>query len=87
MSRYLFDRIEASANIELICQAEVVALDGDPRMGLERITWRDRTADRTHEEAIANLFQAKAPTSACLRIVIETLVQEEMMWRVIREEG
>ena len=30
-----------------------------------------------YTQAITNLFQAEAPTAACLRIVLETLIQEE----------
>ena len=56
MSRYLIDRIEAAANIELITEAEVVALEGDPRTGLEAIRWRDRARDLESTEAIRNLF-------------------------------
>ena len=33
-------------------------------------------------QAIANLFQAEAPTAACLRIVLETLIQEEKAHQV-----
>ncbi|MDB5430788.1 MAG: putative nucleotide-disulfide oxidoreductase [Caulobacter sp.] len=56
MSRYLIDRIEAAANIELITEAEVLALDGDPGIGLEAITWHDRAGDIRHTETIRNLF-------------------------------
>jgi thioredoxin reductase (NADPH) len=56
MSRYLIDRIEAAANIELITQAEVLALEGDPRTGLERIRWRNHARDEARTEEIANLF-------------------------------
>jgi thioredoxin reductase (NADPH) len=56
MSRYLIDRIEAAANIELITQAEVLALEGDPSTGLERIRWRNRGPDEERTEAIGNLF-------------------------------
>ncbi len=56
MSRYLIDRIAATPNIELMTETELVALEGNPADGLERVTWRNR---RTGEETtgdIRNVF-------------------------------
>jgi len=43
MSRYLIDRIEATANIELHHLSQLTALHGDGAEGLRAVTWRDRT--------------------------------------------
>ena len=40
MSQYLIDRIEATPNIEVLKNTEVVALSGSPHGQLERIRWR-----------------------------------------------
>jgi thioredoxin reductase (NADPH) len=40
MSRYLMDRIAATANIELLTQTEIVELSGSPLTQLERVRWR-----------------------------------------------
>jgi thioredoxin reductase (NADPH) len=56
MSRYLIDRIEATANIELRTQTALTQLHGDVADGLAAVTWRD---DRTQvEEArpVRNVF-------------------------------
>ena len=55
MSRYLIDRIAATANIELMTETEVVALSG-AGAGLERVRWRDRRAGKETEAAIRNVF-------------------------------
>src|SRR5437763_2038596 len=41
MSRYLIERIEATPNIELVFNTEVVGLDGSA-LSLERVRWRSR---------------------------------------------
>jgi thioredoxin reductase (NADPH) len=56
MSRYLIDRIEATPNIDLMTQTEVVALHGAPDAGLERVRWRDRARGAETEAPIRNLF-------------------------------
>ena len=56
MSRYLFERIEATPNIELLFNTEVVALDGGPDTGLERITLRSRLSGEDAPAEIRNLF-------------------------------
>jgi thioredoxin reductase (NADPH) len=42
MSRYLIERIEATPNIELVFNTEVVALGGSEAASLERVRWRSR---------------------------------------------
>jgi thioredoxin reductase (NADPH) len=56
MSRYLIDRIESTANIELVFNTEVVALDGDAEAGLSRVTIRSRLSGEDDTLDIRNLF-------------------------------
>ena len=56
MSRYLIDRIEATPNIELMFQTEIVALQGAPDVGLERVRWRHRGSGTEAEAPIRNVF-------------------------------
>jgi thioredoxin reductase (NADPH) len=56
MSRYLIDRIEASPNIELTTQTEIIALEGKRDTGLERVRWRNRATGAETEAAIRNVF-------------------------------
>jgi thioredoxin reductase (NADPH) len=56
MSRYLIDRIEASPNIELATQTEIIALEGKPETGVERLRWRNRATGAEAEAAIRNVF-------------------------------
>lgn len=56
MSRYLIERIEATPNIELIFNAEVVALEGDRDTSLSRVRWRSRLSGEESEAEIRNLF-------------------------------
>src|SRR5882757_5521202 len=56
MSRYLIERIEATDNIELIFNTEVVAVEGSDG-SLERVRWRSRFApEDIHTLDIRNLF-------------------------------
>jgi thioredoxin reductase (NADPH) len=55
MSRYLIERIEATPNIELTFNAEVVALEGNDTT-LERIRWRSRLSGEEEGWDIRNLF-------------------------------
>src|SRR6267143_3261467 len=43
MSRYLIDRIEATANIEVLPRTELIALAGPPGSHLDRVRWRRMT--------------------------------------------
>jgi thioredoxin reductase (NADPH) len=56
MSRYLIDRIEATANIEVLTRTEVVALVGSPSSHLERVRWRRAATGEETEWPIRNLF-------------------------------
>jgi thioredoxin reductase (NADPH) len=56
MSRYLIERIEATPNIELVFNTEVVALDGAEDGSLERVRWRSRLGGEEIAADIRNLF-------------------------------
>jgi thioredoxin reductase (NADPH) len=56
MSRYLIERIEATPNIELVFNTEVVALEGTPDQSLERVRWRSRLSGEDSTFEIRNLF-------------------------------
>ena len=56
MSRYLIDRIEATANIELRSQTEITQLHGDATEGLESVTWRNHRALVEEQKPIRNVF-------------------------------
>ncbi len=56
MSRYLIERIEATPNIELMFNTEVVALEGGHDASLERIRWRSRLSGEDFTADIRNLF-------------------------------
>ncbi|WJR79068.1 FAD-dependent oxidoreductase [Bradyrhizobium sp. NP1] len=56
MSRYLIERIEATPNIELIFNAEVVALEGGEQASLERIRWKSRLSPELFTSEVRNLF-------------------------------
>jgi thioredoxin reductase (NADPH) len=56
MSRYLIERIEATPNIELMFNAEVVALEGAQDTSLERVHWRSRLSGEDSDFDIRNLF-------------------------------
>jgi thioredoxin reductase (NADPH) len=55
MSRYLIERIEATSNIELLFNTEVVALEGTD-ISLERVRWRSRLSGEESSAEIRNLF-------------------------------
>jgi thioredoxin reductase (NADPH) len=56
MSRYLIERIEATPNIELMFNSEVVGLEGAANATLERVRWRSRLSSDESEFDIRNLF-------------------------------
>lgn len=57
MSRYLIERIEATDNIELMFNTEVVGLESDDDAALARVRWRSRLApDDVQSLDIRNLF-------------------------------
>ncbi|MGP9812517.1 FAD-dependent oxidoreductase [Rhodopseudomonas sp. NSM] len=56
MSRYLIERIESTANIELVFNTEVVSVDGCSDGGLERVTLRSRLSGEDATMDVRNLF-------------------------------
>jgi thioredoxin reductase (NADPH) len=56
MSRYLIERIEATPNIELVFNTEVVGLEGTKDVSLERVRWRSRLSGEESTADIRNLF-------------------------------
>jgi thioredoxin reductase (NADPH) len=56
MSRYLIERIEATPNIELMFNTEVVALEGSEDGALARVRWRSRLGGEDQAADIGNLF-------------------------------
>ena len=56
MSRYLIERIEAASNIELVFNAEVIALEGAKDVSLERVRWRSRLSGEENVIDARNLF-------------------------------
>ncbi len=56
MSRYLIDRIAATPNIALMTETEIVALEGSPETGLERVRWRSSKSASEVASQIANVF-------------------------------
>lgn len=56
MSRYLIDRINATANIELRTRTEIVAFTGSRQAGLESVRWRHRDTGLEETRPIRNVF-------------------------------
>jgi thioredoxin reductase (NADPH) len=56
MSRYLIERIEATPNIELVFNTEVVGLEGRENASLERVRWRSRLSGEDTTVEVRNLF-------------------------------
>jgi thioredoxin reductase (NADPH) len=56
MSRYLIERIEATPNIELVFNTEVVGLAGTGDSGLDKVTLRSRLSGEQSAMEIRNLF-------------------------------
>jgi thioredoxin reductase (NADPH) len=56
MSQYLIDRIEATDNIEVLTQTEIVSLYGSPEKQLERVRWRNNVTGELTEKPIRHLF-------------------------------
>jgi thioredoxin reductase (NADPH) len=56
MSRYLIERIEATPNISVLCETEIVGLSGTADQGLRRVRWRSRRTGIEEEHAIAHCF-------------------------------
>ena len=56
MSRYLIDRIEATANIEVLPRTEITTLIGGPGSQLARVRWRHAIRGDETELPICHLF-------------------------------
>jgi thioredoxin reductase (NADPH) len=56
MSRYLIERIEATPNIELMFNTEVIGVDGSEDSSLERVRWRSRLSPEEYTLEVRNLF-------------------------------
>jgi thioredoxin reductase (NADPH) len=56
MSRYLIERIAATPNIEVMTETEIVALEGSPELGLERVRWSSRRGGAETTAPIADVF-------------------------------
>ncbi len=56
MSRYLIDRISATANIQLHTYTELAELHGEPADGLDGVTWRNKQSGTDHDCPARNLF-------------------------------
>jgi thioredoxin reductase (NADPH) len=56
MSRYLIDRIEATENIEVLTETEIVSLSGSAERQLERVRWRHKPTGKETEKPIRNVF-------------------------------
>jgi len=56
MSRYLIERIEATPNIELMFNTEVVGLEGSSDASLERVRWKSRLSGEETTYELRNLF-------------------------------
>src|ERR1700716_1684376 len=69
MSRYLIDRIEATDNIEVLTQTEIVALYGSSEKQLERVRWRNNVTGEETEKPIRHVFCfiGAEPATAWLR--------------------
>ncbi len=55
MSRYLVDRIEGHANIEVVTRAEIIGLEGRDGI-LEAVRWRSAPTGRKDGEPMRHLF-------------------------------
>ncbi len=69
MSKYLIDRIDAIANIELLTNTEIVSLNGQTTRGIESVTWRNRETKAEATRPIRNvfLFLGADPTTEWLK--------------------
>lgn len=56
MSRYLADRIAATANIEVETDAQIISLHGAPEIGLEEVRWNSPRTGREDSAPIRHVF-------------------------------
>src|SRR6202012_4937295 len=74
MSRYLIDRIEALPNVEMHCDTEIVAIEGDRNSGLKGATCRPPSPGETPHRAFRHLFLfiGADPNAGWLQGCVET---------------
>jgi len=67
MSRYLIQRIEENPGIELLCQTEITALEGDAH--LERVVWKNKKTGESPTHPVRHVFimAGASPRSDWLR--------------------
>jgi thioredoxin reductase (NADPH) len=56
MSRYLVDRIEATPNIELLLETELVGLSGTQEQGLQAVRWQNRASGAETTRPVCHVF-------------------------------
>jgi thioredoxin reductase (NADPH) len=56
MSKYLIDRIAATANIELLTRTELTHLTGSRQSGVESVSWANRDSGQEETHAIRHVF-------------------------------
>lgn len=56
MSRYLIERIEAAANVEVLAGTEIVELLGSAREGLQGVRWQHRSSGSETTKPIRHVF-------------------------------
>ena len=56
MSRYLIDRIDGTANIELMTNTQLTELHGNAADGLEAVSWQNRETGQTQRHALRHVF-------------------------------
>jgi thioredoxin reductase (NADPH) len=66
MSRYLIDRITATANITVSTLTAVTRLQGNPAMGLEAVSWQRKGVETTRPVRHLFLFAGADPETAWL---------------------
>lgn len=67
MSRYLIDRIEATANIAVWTRSELTGLHGDRAKGLQGVTWRHGDGEAVHPLCHLFLFVGAEPETDWLQ--------------------
>lgn len=56
MSRYLIDRLAATSNIEVLFRTEIREVHGDPKTGLESVTWVRHPGEEQGTRQIRHVF-------------------------------
>lgn len=89
MSRYLIDRIEATANIRFRhTHTEIIALYGSPEGQLERVRWRNNTTGEETEKQMRNLFLfIGVDPATCCAVVAARSPQRKTSDKELRRSG